>query len=144
MLSQSISKTLLLLTARELTNGRAAGASGMRAKHVKAWLRGIQREEDPKDQGADGAGDNWRLFIRLVQAAWTHGITLRQLYYGPSLGAKDYRGTGLLEPIWKCIEQVIGHRLNAIELHDSLHGCRDKRGTSIDYQRQTGSTALLP
>ncbi len=25
----------------ELTNGRAAGASGMHAEHVKAWLRDI-------------------------------------------------------------------------------------------------------
>jgi hypothetical protein len=30
-----------------LTNGRAGGASGMRAEHVKAWLRGIVEEEDP-------------------------------------------------------------------------------------------------
>ncbi len=34
-----------------------------------------------------------------------------------------------MEPIRKCIERVIDHRLNAIELHDSLHGCRDGRGT---------------
>ena len=58
----------------ELTNGRAAGAFGMHAEHIKAWLRNMQWEEDTKSQGAVGAGDNWRLFIRLVQAAWTHGI----------------------------------------------------------------------
>ncbi len=28
--------------AGELTNGRAAGASGMHAKHVKEWLNGVQ------------------------------------------------------------------------------------------------------
>jgi hypothetical protein len=44
-------------------------------------------------------------------------------------GRGDYHGIGLLEPIWKCIEQVIDHRLDAIELHDSLHGCRSKCGT---------------
>ena len=27
--------------AGELTNGQAAGASGMRAKHVKEWLHGV-------------------------------------------------------------------------------------------------------
>ena len=58
----------------ELTNGRAAGASSMHAEHVKAWLHDMRREEDPKSQGAVGTGDNWRLFARLVQAAWTHSI----------------------------------------------------------------------
>jgi hypothetical protein len=33
------------------------------------------------------------------------------------------------EPIWKCIERIIDHRLDAIELHDSFHGCRNGRGT---------------
>ncbi len=28
------------IVAGGLTNGRAGGASGMRAEHVKAWLRG--------------------------------------------------------------------------------------------------------
>ncbi len=44
-------------------------------------------------------------------------------------GGGHYRGIGLLEPIWKCIERVIDHRLDSIELHDSLHGCCNKRGT---------------
>jgi hypothetical protein len=44
-------------------------------------------------------------------------------------GGGDYRGIGLLEPIWKCIERVIDHQLDSIELHDSLHGCRNKHGT---------------
>ena len=117
----------------ELTNGRAAGASGMRAEHVKKWLRDVRREEDPEGPVAVGAGDNWRLFVQLVQAAWTHGAIPRQLLWSIVVlipkGGGDYRGIGLLEPIWKCIERVIEHRLNAIELHDSLHGCRDARGT---------------
>jgi hypothetical protein len=44
-------------------------------------------------------------------------------------GGGDYRGIRLLEPIWKCIERVIDHQLDAIELHDSLHGCRSKHRT---------------
>ena len=44
-------------------------------------------------------------------------------------GGGDYSGIGLLEPIWKCIEWVIDHQLDAIELHNSLHGCRNKCGT---------------
>jgi hypothetical protein len=27
------------------------------------------------------------------------------------------------------IEWIIDHRLDAFNLHDSLHGCRNKRGT---------------
>ena len=44
-------------------------------------------------------------------------------------GGGDYRGIGLLEPIWKVIEQIMDRRLNAIELHDCLHGCHAHRGT---------------
>jgi hypothetical protein len=47
----------------ELTNGQAAGASGMRAKHVKEWLHNVRWEEDPEGQGAEGAGDSWCLFV---------------------------------------------------------------------------------
>ncbi len=44
-------------------------------------------------------------------------------------GGGDYRGIGLLELMWKVCESVMDLRLNAFDLHDSLHGCRDKRGT---------------
>jgi hypothetical protein len=45
----------------------------------------------------------------------------------------DYHGIRLLDPIWKCIKRVIDHRLDAIKLHDSFHGCRSKcrTGTTI-------------
>ena len=122
------------VAASELSNGRAAGASGMRAEHVKAWLRGIRQEEDPERLGGGpGDGDHWRLFVQLVQAAWNHGEIPRQLLWIIVVlipkGGGDYRGIGLLEPIWKVIERIIDHRLDAFELHDSLHGCRHKRGT---------------
>ncbi len=44
-------------------------------------------------------------------------------------GGGDYRGIGLLEPISKVCERVIDKHLNAIDLHESLHGCRTGRGT---------------
>ena len=44
----------------ELSNGQSGGASKMRAKHVKEWLQGILREEDPEQNGNQGAGDSWR------------------------------------------------------------------------------------
>jgi hypothetical protein len=31
----------------ELTNGHSGGASKMCAEHMKEWLQGIRREEDP-------------------------------------------------------------------------------------------------
>jgi hypothetical protein len=117
-----------------LSNGRAGGASGMRAEDVKALLRGIKLEEDPEVGPANiGAGDNWRRFTLLVQAIWDHGKIPPQLLWVIIVlipkGVGDYRGIGLLEPMWKVCERVMDLRLNAFDLHDSLHGCRDKRGT---------------
>ncbi len=102
----------------------------MRAEHVKAWLRGIRQEEDPERLGGGpGDGDHWRLFVQLVQAAWNHGEIPRQLLWIIVVlipkGGGDYRGIGLLEPIWKVIERIIDPRLDAFD----LHGCRHKRGT---------------
>jgi hypothetical protein len=66
----------------KLSNGRMAGASGMRAEHTKEWLQGICQEDDPKQLGGGpGNGDHWRLFVQLVQAAWTHGEIPCQLLW---------------------------------------------------------------
>ena len=90
-------------------------------------------EEDPEGHGVDGTGDSWRLFVQLAQAAWAHGTIPCQLLWIIVVlipkGGGDYHGIGLLEPVWKCIERVIDHRLEAIDLHDSLHGCCNNRGT---------------
>ena len=105
----------------------------MRAEHVKEWLQGVRREEDPKQPGYEGAGDPWRLLMKLVTVVWETGTIPQQLGWIivvliPKDGG-DYRGIGLLELIWKIIEQVMDRRLNAIPIHESLHGCRDGRGT---------------
>ena len=80
----------------------------MRAEHVKVWLRVVLEEEDPESQGIEEKGENWRLFIELVQAVWIHGIIPRQLLWSIVVlipkGGEDYRGIGLLEPIWKVLE----------------------------------------
>jgi hypothetical protein len=71
--------------------------------------------------------------VQLVQAAWAHGTIPRQLLWIIVVlilkGGGDYRGIGLLEPVWKCIKRVIDHQLKAIDLHDSLHGCCNNHGT---------------
>ena len=47
-------------------------------------------------------------------------------------GGVDYRGIGLLEPVWKVVElTIMNARLQVIELHDSLHGFTAKRGTGM-------------
>jgi hypothetical protein len=121
------------LATSKLFNGLAAGTSRMGTKKVKDWLLGVQWNDDPGSQRDPGNGDNWRLFDHLVHAAWTYGIVPRQLLCIIVVlilkGGGDYHGIGLLEPVWKVIKRVIDHRLDAIQLHDSLHGCRNKRGT---------------
>ena len=133
------------IVAGGLPNGRAGGALGMRAEHVKAWLRGALEEEDPESQGNFvGHGDNWKLFVELVQVVWTQGIIPRQILWSIVIvvlipkGGGDYQGIGLLESIWKVLEKIMDRRLNAIELHDCLHGCRAHSGTG------TGAAALIP
>jgi hypothetical protein len=73
----------------------------------------MRQEEDPEGHGVDSAGDNWRLFVQLVQAAWAHGTIPYQLLWIIVVliptGGGDYRGIGLLDPVWKCIERVIDH-----------------------------------
>jgi hypothetical protein len=44
-------------------------------------------------------------------------------------GGGEYRGIGLLEPIWKVLDRVMDLWLENIKLHDSLHGCLAGRGT---------------
>jgi hypothetical protein len=106
------------LETSKLSNGQAAGASKMCAKHIKDWLRGIRWEEDVEGQGDPSNGDNWQLFVHLVQATWTYGIIPRQLLWIIVIlipkGGGDHRGIGLLEPIWKVIEQIIDRRLDSI------------------------------
>ena len=58
--------TKIRIATGELTNDRAGGASGMRAKNVKVWLQGVMEEEDPGRQENQGKGDNWVLFVELV------------------------------------------------------------------------------
>ncbi len=70
-------------------------------------------------------------------STWTYGIVPCQLLWIIVIlipkGGGDYHSIGLLEPIWKVIEWIIDCRLDSIQLHDSLHGCRHQRrtGTAI-------------
>ena len=50
----------------------------MRAEDLKSWLAGAVAEEE---QEVEGAGDNWRLFVDLVQSVWETGEIPPQLRY---------------------------------------------------------------
>jgi hypothetical protein len=118
----------------ELTNGRSAGVLRMQAEHLKEWLKGAKLEEDPKTGPTNvGAGKEWDALVQLVQAVWDKGKLPTQLGWVVTVlipkGGGDYRGISLLEPIWKVIKRVMDKQLEAIVLHDSLHGCCNGRGT---------------
>ena len=122
--------------AANLSNGRAPGAYGMRAEHVKAWQRGVRKKEHPEAQTNSTAGDNWRLFVQLVQAVWTTCTIPRQLLWIIVVlipkGGRDFRGIRLLEPIWKVLEWIMDLRLDVIDLHDTLHGfCANRRPWTV-------------
>ena len=44
--------------------GHVAGATGMKAEHLKEWLRDMKREE--AEDGVEGIGDRWRTFVTLL------------------------------------------------------------------------------
>ena len=119
-------------TVRGLRNGRAGGASKIRAEDVKDWLRGVVLEET-EAEGTEGAGNNWRLLVALIQAIWEEGVIPQQMRWMIVVlipkGGGDYRGIGLLEPIWKVIEKIMDKRLQIVQFHDCLHGFLSGRGT---------------
>ena len=128
--------------AGQLTNGRAPGASGMHAEYVKAWLSSIQEEEH------SNSPIDWCLFDQLDQAVWMYGIIPRQLSWSIVVlipkGGSDFHGLlGLLEPIWKVLEWIMDLWLDAIGLHDTLHGCWGHHGDHSHWS-QVGAVALIP
>jgi hypothetical protein len=97
---------------RGLQNGRAAGASGLQAEHIKVWLCDMVRKEEetgpmedgPREEGEsdEGKGKKWRIFVKLMQAVWEQGSVPEQMKWEIIVllpkGGGDYRGIGLLEP----------------------------------------------
>jgi hypothetical protein len=89
----------------KLRNGCAAGATGMQAEHLKKWLHSIKHEEAAG--GVEGAEDRWRLFVALIQATWESRTMPTQMSWMVIMlllkGGGDYRGIGLLDPMWKVV-----------------------------------------
>ena len=114
----------LRIAVSKLSHGRCGGASGIRAEHIKAWLRGAKKEEDPEN-GANhiDAGKSWREFVEICTSVWETGNVPQQLCWVVTVsipkGGGEYWGIDLLEPIWKFMERVMDLRLEKIKLHDS-------------------------
>jgi hypothetical protein len=65
------------IAVSKLSNGRVAGASGMRAKHAKEWLWGISQEDDPERLGGSPGNGT----IGAFWSSWSKrpGLTARSL-----------------------------------------------------------------
>ena len=66
----------LRAAVKKLRNGRTDDGSNMRAEDIKSWLRGMGWEKKAAKEGKEGhkgAGDTWRLFVRLLQHVWDTG-----------------------------------------------------------------------
>jgi hypothetical protein len=59
----------------KLQNGHAASVMGIKAMPLKEWLHGIKHEE-AENVGVEGAGDQWKLFVSLIQANWEQSGTM--------------------------------------------------------------------
>ena len=55
------------------------------------------------------------------QLLWSIIVLIRK-------GGRDFHGIGLLKPNWKVLEQVMGLRLDSIELHNTFHEFHAHRG----------------
>ncbi len=47
-------------------------------RDIKGWLRGMVEEEK---EGREGAGDKWKLFVKLIQAIWEQGCIPQQMMW---------------------------------------------------------------
>ena len=66
------------------------------------------------------------MFTSLIHAIWKTGVIPHQMLWMVVVlipkGNDNYRGIGLLDPMWKVIKVVIDKRLQCLEYHDCLCG----------------------
>ena len=89
----------------------------IRAEDIKLWLAGAKAEEKLQRTGEPpgGLGDRWQVFAKLLQAVWERDEIPHQIRWIAVVlipkGGGDYRGIGLMEPIWKVMEIVMIERM---------------------------------
>jgi hypothetical protein len=117
---------------------QAAGATRMRAEHVKVWLGDIWRKEKAARENPGETANmgelrsKWRIFVQMIQTIWDRGEIPMQMSWMVVVllpkGGGNFRGIGLLDPCWKVVEKIMVHRMSAIKFHPCLHGGLPKRG----------------
>jgi hypothetical protein len=121
-----------------LKNGRATGATRMRAEHVKTWLRDVWRREKVawenlgKTADTGELGTKWGIFIKMLQTIWDQGKIPMQMSWMVVVllpkGGGNFWGIGLLNPCWKVVEKIMVRRMGAIDFHPCLHGGMPEQG----------------
>ena len=93
---------------------------------------GVEREKK-EEEGNAGKLDTWHTFVRLIQKVWEIGCIPQQILWMVIVllpkGRGNYRGIGLLDPIWKVLEVVMDNRLKILDYHDCLHDFLAGHGT---------------
>ena len=107
---------------RKFRPGRAGGPLGMKAEHLKVWLRAATREKEPDTK-------TWDKVVSVIHAEFWEGYIPEALMWTTMVlipnGKGEYRGIGLVETIWKVCTSTAKSRLqSSIVLHDVLHGFR--------------------
>ena len=100
-------------------SGRAGGTSGIKAEHLKAWLRSATRKKDKDTKTCDKV-------VSVIQVAFQEGNIPETLMWKTKVLIPKYKGkyTGiwLVETIFKICTSIVNSRLrSSIVLHDVLH-----------------------
>ncbi len=90
----------------KLRNGHAAGATEMKAQHLKEWLRSTKCEE--AEDSEEGAGSCWRLFVSLIKAVWECGTVPTQMSWMVTVLLSKGGGGGGLPWYWLAQPHVEG------------------------------------
>jgi hypothetical protein len=94
----------------QLSHGQCGGALGICAEHIKAWLHGAKKAEDPEN-GINHVreGKTWDEFIELCLSVWATGTIPQQMCWVVTVLPKRRRG-------------VLGHRAPRTDLEGSGAG----------------------
>jgi hypothetical protein len=99
----------------QLRNSRAADAMGMKAEHLKEWLRGTIKHEESENRVA-GEGDCWRFFCAVDADSLGEQHHSHTDELDDNCPSPKRRGQLLLSWYWTAQPHVEGHGEN----HGSL------------------------
>ena len=66
----------IVKAVKSLRNDHAGGLGGMRAEHLKLWLRNLEEEERVEKWGM---GNKWQVLVKLIATIWEHGSIPQQM-----------------------------------------------------------------